>query len=93
MVFVSCKRETNTYKVEEVRLIYQEVVKREQRQTGKRILREQRKKFYIDTIQIYRVVLSNDSIRKAIEINHRPNFNVGDTVYEKTFSLYNRIFG
>lgn len=32
-------------------------------------------------------------IRKAIEINHRPNFNVGDTVYEKTFSLYNRIFG
>lgn len=77
MVFVSCKRGTNTYKVDEIRLIHQEVVEREYRQSGKRILREQRRKTYADTIRIYKVVLSNNSISKTIELNYKPNFNVG----------------
>lgn len=80
MVFASCKRETNTYKVDEIRLIHQEVIEREYRQSGKRILREQRRKTYTDTIRIYKVVLSNDSISKTIELNHKPNFNVGDII-------------
>ena len=46
MVFVSCKRETNTYKVDGIRLIHQEVIEREYRQSGKRILREQRRKTF-----------------------------------------------
>lgn len=80
ILFVSCKRETNAYKVDEVRLIHQEVIEREYRQSGKRILREQRRKTYSDTIRIYKVVLSNDSISKTIELNHKPNFNVGDII-------------
>lgn len=80
MVFASCKRETNTYKVDEIRLIHQEVIEREYRQSGKRILREQRRKTYIDTIRIYKVVLSNDSTSKTIELNYKPNFNVGDII-------------
>ena len=35
---------------------------------------------YSDTIRIYKVVLSNDSISKTIELNHKPNFNVGDII-------------
>ena len=80
VIFVSCKRETNTYKVDEIRLIYQEVIERAYRQSGKRILREQRRKTYSDTIRIHKVVLSNDSISKTIELNHKPNFNVGDII-------------
>lgn len=80
VIFVSCKRETNTYKVDEIRLIHQEVIEREYRQSGKRILREQRRKTYSDTIRIHKVVLSNDSISKTIELNHKPNFNVGDII-------------
>lgn len=80
MVFASCKRETNAYKVDEIRLIHQEVIEREYRQSGKRILREQRRKIYTDTIRIYKVVLSNDSTSKTIELNYKPNFNVGDTI-------------
>ena len=80
MVFVSCKRETNTYKVDDIRLIHQEVIEREYRQSGKRILREQRRKTYSDTIRIYKVVLSNDNISKTIELNHKSNFNVGDII-------------
>ena len=80
VIFFSCKRETNTYKVDEIRLIHQEVIEREYRQSGKRILRGQRRKTYSDTIRIYKVVLSNDSISKTIELNHKPNFNVGDII-------------
>lgn len=35
---------------------------------------------YSDTIRIYKVVLSNDSISKTIELNHKPNFNVGNII-------------
>lgn len=85
-MLLSCKR--IEYNVDEVRLIHQEVIEREYKQTGKRILREQRRKTYSDTIRTYRVVLSNNSIVKTIYLNKKPKYKKGDKVYEKVVDLF-----
>ena len=69
------------YKVKDINFVRQEIVEREQRQTGRRILREQRRKTYIDTINIYQMVLVRDSVETILEFKHKPPYKVGDEIY------------
>lgn len=78
-LFSSCIR-SEKYKVEDIKVVFEEVVERECKQTGKRILREQRRNTYTDTIRTYRVVFAKDTIRDIFIMKHKPCYNIGDSV-------------
>ncbi len=78
-LFSSCIR-SERYKVEDIKVICEEIVEREYKQSGKRILREQRRNTYTDTIRIYKVVFVKDTIRDVRIMEHKPYYNIGDSV-------------
>ncbi len=79
-LFSSCIR-SERYKVEDIKVVFEEVVEREYKQSGKRILREQRRNTYTDTIRIYQVVFVKDTIRDVCIMEHKPHYyNIGDSV-------------
>lgn len=80
LLFSSCSEREKKYKVEDIKVISEKIVEKEYKQTGRRILREQRKRTYTDTIRLYQIILIKDNIKDTLITRNKPYYNIGDSV-------------